>query len=104
MILVLSPNRLEGCSHHPDVQRSATGVFLDTFKRLKKRAIVPTVFYPAVQLPSEEDIAEAQRSWEPRLDAELAGFLHGKRVFLSINRFERKKVYIHILCRFSNCK
>ncbi|KAK9916683.1 hypothetical protein WJX75_005759 [Coccomyxa subellipsoidea] len=65
------------------------GVFLKTFRRLKKRGIVPSVFYPAVQLPSDEDAAEVD--WEYRLDPDLAGFLHGKRVFLSINRFERKK-------------
>lgn len=71
---------------------SATGIFLETFTRLNKRGIVPSVFYPAVQLPSDEEIAGAQTTWESRLDAELAGFLRGKRIFLSINRFERKKV------------
>ncbi|BDA40824.1 Alpha-1,3/1,6-mannosyltransferase ALG2 [Coccomyxa sp. Obi] len=67
------------------------GIFLETFTRLKRRGVVPSVFYPAVQLPSDEEIAEAERTWESRLDVELAGFLCGKRVFLSINRFERKK-------------
>lgn len=79
------------------MQISATGIFLETFKRLNKRGIVPSVFHPAVQLPSEEQIAEAQTTWETRLDADLAGFLHGKWVFLSINRFERKKVNIPTL-------
>lgn len=74
------------------ISNVATGVFLKTFRRLKKRGIVPSVFYPAVQLPSDEDAAEVD--WEYRLDPDLAGFLHGKRVFLSINRFERKKVHV----------
>ncbi|EIE26568.1 glycosyl transferase family 1 protein [Coccomyxa subellipsoidea C-169] len=65
------------------VEESTTGqahqllvnrVFLETFGRLKKRGLVPSVFYPALSL-----------------DPDLVHFLNGKHVFLSINRFERKK-------------
>ena len=98
MTLLLVSNRFEGklaVGNLSDMQSCATGIFLQTFTRLKRRGIVPSVFYPAVQLPSDEQIVDAQTTWETQLDADLAGFLHGKRVFLSINRFERKKANTH---------
>lgn len=71
-----------------------TEVFLDTFGRLRKQWIVPEVFHPAVRLPSDAALAEAHDQWQNDLDADLVQFCQSKRVFLSINRFERKKVVI----------
>ena len=68
------------------------GVFLRTFKRLSRRGTVPQVLHPAVQPPSDEALAASHAGWRTALGADLAGVLVGKRVFLSINRFERKKV------------
>ena len=73
-------------SQHP------AGVFLETFVRLRKRGIVPAVLHPAVEPPSEQALAEMRATWRAELDVGLAGFVAGKRLFLSINRFERKKV------------
>lgn len=78
----------------------ATGIFLDTFTHLKNRGIVPDVFHPAVQVPSDEEISNAEAHWLSSLDADLADFLHSKRVFLSINRFERKKVGFSLYTAF----
>ncbi len=69
-----------------------TDIFGETFRRLNRQGRVPEVFYPAVPIPTEEELKEAQRSWESVLSSDTAAFLRGKRVFLSINRFERKKV------------
>lgn len=74
------------------------GVFLQTFKRLSRRGIMPEVLHPAVQPPSDEALAESDASWQSELGADLAGALAGKRVFLSINRFERKKVQGVFFC------
>ena len=57
---------------------------------------MPEVFYPAVPIPSDEGLKKAQRSWQSVLRPEAAAFMQGKRVFVSINRFERKKV--HTFC------
>ena len=35
-----------------------------------------------------------QRAWRETLKPEVAAFMEGKRIFLSINRFERKKVHL----------
>ena len=56
------------------------------------------MFYPAVPIPTEEELEEAQRSWQSVLRPEAAALMRGKRVFLSINRFERKKV--HTFCDY----
>ncbi len=53
---------------------------------------MPEVFYPAVPITMDNEHAEAQRTWQTVLKPELAAFMEGKHVFLSINRFERKKV------------
>ena len=47
-----------------------------------------------MQLPSDAALAEANAHWRSDLSADLEQFCEGKRVFLSINRFERKKVRI----------
>lgn len=52
---------------------------------------MPEVLHPAVEPPSAAALAAAQATWREVLDPSLAAFLTGKRVFLSINRFERKK-------------
>jgi hypothetical protein len=68
---------------------SSAGVFAETFRRLQRRGIVPGVLYPAVDIPSAEQLAaDRQRAAAP----ELAQLLGGSGCFLSINRFERKKV------------
>lgn len=68
------------------------GIFRKTFRRLNGQGKVPEVFYPAVPIPTEEELIEAQRSWQSVLSSDTAAFMRGKRAFLSINRFERKKV------------
>ena len=69
-------------------------MFGDTFKRLSRQGKVPEVFYPAVPIPIAEELAHMQRTWREILKPEVAAFMEGKRVFLSINRFERKKVHL----------
>lgn len=68
------------------------GVFADTFKRLDSRGIRPGVLYPAVAIPSEAALAEATAGWRRGLPPDLVRFVAGGPTFLSINRFERKKV------------
>ncbi len=68
----------------------AAGIFADTFRILQRRGIVPGVLYPAVSIPSSEELAANRRS--AKLPPALIGFLSTARCFLSINRFERKKV------------
>ena len=74
---------------HSVLHASPAGVFAETFRRLQRRGIVPGVLYPAVDTPSAEQLAaDRQRAAAP----ELAQLLGGSGCFLSINRFERKKV------------
>ena len=55
--------------------------------------MVPGVLYPAVHAPSTAELQEAADSWGAELPAPLADFLRGPGpIFLSINRYERKKV------------
>ena len=69
------------------------GVFGETFGRLRRKGVVPGVLYPAVHAPSETELRDAAESWAAELPAELAEFLAGPGpIFLSINRYERKKV------------
>ena len=49
-------------------------------------------------VPSEEELLQAQHSWQSVSNPEAAAFMQGKRVFLSINRFERKKVATGGIC------
>jgi len=67
------------------------GVFASTFRSLARRGLRPQVLHPAVAIPSEEDLAEAEASVCSRLDGDFQSFLSGGDAFLSINRFERKK-------------
>ena len=68
------------------------GVFAQTFRRLHARGIRPGILYPAVSIPAAEELQEAKASWREGLPPELALFVGGGPTFLSINRFERKKV------------
>lgn len=70
---------------------ATAGVFADTFRILQRRGVVPGVLYPAVSIPWPEDLAANRRS-SAKLPSALIGFLGTSRCFLSINRFERKKV------------
>lgn len=69
-----------------------TGVFAETFGRLHRRGVLPEVLYPAVQVPSDAELAAAAESAKEVLPGELVAMMEGRTVFLSINRFERKKV------------
>ncbi|KAK9809938.1 hypothetical protein WJX72_002056 [[Myrmecia] bisecta] len=68
------------------------GVFAETFRRLHLwRRIVPDVLHPAVQIPADADLQHAQATWRNMVAADLRTFLEAGPVFVSINRFERKK-------------
>ncbi|GAX76448.1 hypothetical protein CEUSTIGMA_g3893.t1 [Chlamydomonas eustigma] len=79
------------------------GVFKDTFKRLHVSGVNPEVAYPAVPIPSDRQLSEAESKWGTELDPALVSFIRGssnspstssssqQQVLLSINRFERKK-------------
>eukprot|EP00884_Botryococcus_braunii_P007571 jgi/Botrbrau1/16815/Bobra.150_2s0042.1 len=67
------------------------GVFAKTFKRLHARGIVPSILHPAVNVPSEAVLADTLAQWPQTLSPALAEFARAGPVFLSINRFERKK-------------
>ncbi|GIL59583.1 hypothetical protein Vafri_14317 [Volvox africanus] len=67
------------------------GVFAQTFRRLAARGVQPGVLYPAVPIPPEPELREVNANWRSELDFELAQFINGGTMFLSINRFERKK-------------
>ena len=72
---------------------SLAGVFGETFGRLQRRGLVPRVLYPAVHPPSAAQLQDAADSWQGELPPALAQFLRGPGpIFLSINRYERKKV------------
>lgn len=101
---VLAP--LLCCSHCRQVGQTAqqtscdptqpvqAGVFAETFSRLNARGMQPGVLYPAVAIPSAADLAAAEAGWHSGLPSELARFCKGGPTFLSINRFERKKVRV----------
>lgn len=74
------------------------GVFADTFRRLHARGLRPKVLYPAVDVTAFADAAAAagpMRGGRAVLgrsaSSDVVGIPAGARVFLSINRFERKK-------------
>lgn len=71
---------------------NGAGIFSDTFKRLRRRGVVPGILYPAVIVPTEEGLTAAASAWRDELPPALVAFLGRQRSFLSINRFERKKV------------
>lgn len=68
-------------------------IFRETFSRLRKRGVVPGVLYPTVGLLSDGELEAAQANWKSELPKNLTDFIGDRRIFLSINRFERKKVY-----------
>ena len=59
------------------------------------RPLHPQVLYPAVPIPTEQQLADSESSWRSELHpAALLAFVKGAEggpLFLSINRFERKK-------------
>lgn len=73
-------------------------MFAQTFTRLAARGVRPGVLYPAVAVPAAADLQEAEQGWQAGLPAELAAFIRGGPTFLSINRFERKKVGGWVRC------
>ena len=87
------------CGCCPPAQLQFAGVFAQTFTRLAARGVRPGVLYPAVAIPAATDLQEAEQGWRAGLPAELAAFIQGGPTFLSINRFERKKVgAVHGCC------
>lgn len=54
--------------------------------------MVPQVLYPAVQLPCDEDLRALCIHWQSEVSLELGNFMRAGPLFVSINRFERKKV------------
>lgn len=75
----------------PPTNRAPAGIFAQTFRRLAARGMEPGVLYPAVAIPSDAALAAAADGWRRGLP-DLAAFCEGGPTFLSINRFERKKV------------
>lgn len=71
---------------------SAADVFGTTFTRLRRRGLQPAVLHPACEVPPKAGIDEAERTWQSALPGALLKLLDGSPMFLSINRFERKKV------------
>jgi alpha-1,3/alpha-1,6-mannosyltransferase len=78
------------------------GVFKDTFRRLYSSGVNPEVAYPAVPIPSDTQLRDAESKWSSELDPTLVSFMRGgssnsstslssPQLLLSINRFERKK-------------
>lgn len=72
----------------------AAGIFADTFTRLHARKVVPEVLYPAVQLPSQTALQASRQQWHSLVTPQLAAFMQAGPLFVSINRFERKKVWL----------
>lgn len=68
------------------------GIFQLTFSRLHARQVVPEVLYPAVQVPSDANLEAANSQWRQHLSPQLTHFAEAAPLFVSINRFERKKV------------
>ena len=66
-------------------------IFKDTFRKLDRRGVVPEVLYPAVSIPSDTALADMKTSWKSLLPENAVALLEQRTVFLSINRFERKK-------------
>ncbi len=66
---------------------------MNTFQRLVRRDVLPGVLHPAVRVPSQTDLERVAERWREHFAPDLADFLGGGPVFLSINRFERKKVH-----------
>lgn len=54
---------------------------------------MPEVLYPAVQLPPQPGLQASQQHWRNLVAPQLAAFMQAGPLFVSINRFERKKVW-----------
>lgn len=68
------------------------GIFAQTFTRLARRNVVPPVLYPAVAVPSEDELRRAGATWRDALPPWLLAAIDGHGpLLLSINRFDRKK-------------
>ena len=50
------------------------------------------MLHPAAVIPSERNLRDAEARWRAELPPEVAAFMGAAPTFLSINRFERKKV------------
>lgn len=66
-------------------------IFAETFSRLAKRGIRPSVLYPAVHPPTDSELETAENNWETMLPNKIVELIKGGPTFVSINRFERKK-------------
>ena len=66
-------------------------IFAETFSRLDRRGIIPSVLYPAVVIPNNAALTKSRSSWQKDLPEKAVTLLRGGPTFLSINRFERKK-------------
>lgn len=64
-------------------------IFRAAFPRLSAKGIRPQVLHPAIQAPP--NATSSPGTAESVLEADLVQFLAHPPVFLSINRFERKK-------------
>ena len=82
--------------------RFTAAVFASTFTRLAARGVEPGVLYPAAAVPTEAALAAAAAGWEAALPADVVRLVKTGGsggggggappvVFVSINRFERKK-------------
>lgn len=71
---------------------ACAGMFATTFAKLHARGARPEVLYPAVAIPSSTELKQTEDGWREGLPAEAAAFIAAGPTFLSINRFERKKV------------
>eukprot|EP00890_Picochlorum_soloecismus_P006827 jgi/Picsp_1/96/NSC_00096-R1_glycosyl group 1 len=81
-----------GMADHVLVNSKFTrGVFGQTFQSLNASGIVPDVLHPAVSIPSEKSINKMLKQWKKCLPEEVVHLVDERAVFLSINRFERKK-------------
>lgn len=67
-------------------------IFKITFRQLAEKGISPEILHPACAVPAAADLDKARQSWQKWLPIGLVDFLGQDKVFLSINRFERKKV------------
>ncbi|MEW5318970.1 MAG: hypothetical protein WDW38_010148 [Sanguina aurantia] len=84
-----------GMAHRVLVNSAFTaGVFASTFGRLAAAGVVPQVLHPAVMVPSDQDLKDSQFASLEELGPEITHLIQsaaGGPVFVSVNRFERKK-------------
>jgi len=81
-----------GAAHSILVNSEFTkSIFSETFTRLAKRGIEPYVLYPAVKIPEESVLEDMKLKWRESLPKDVVTMIEDGPVFVSINRFERKK-------------